>query len=273
MSPAWFVAVTRRYPFNRGRDFFFRNFVRGQPLQEKLATLPNPRLTRRGFPVFCNPCDVASDWIKVWGEHERITEKFLLAALAHGGTFLDVGANIGYFSLLVGHEYSDRCQVLAFEPNPPIFALLQAGIERSRGAKIIHSVPLAVSDHAGRLEFILDPENTGHSRLRGSGESARGSPIDVVTLDAWLDEKPPPSKIAAIKLDVEGCELRALRGMERTLRQHQPALVVEIIDEHLRDFGDSRAEPFAFLDRLGYATAAGILADQNLYLQAPAISR
>jgi len=270
MSPAWLVAVTRRYPLNRGRDFFFRNFVRGCPLQAKLATLPNPQLTRRGFPVFCNSQDVTSDWIKLWGEHERITEEFLMASLANGGTFLDLGANIGYFSLLVGHEYGDRCRVVAFEPNPPIFALLQAGVERSRGAKIIQTVSAAVSDQAGQLEFMVDGENTGHSHLTGNAEKGQGVTVDVVTLDGWLSQHPLPARITAIKLDVEGCELRALRGMEQTLRQHRPALVVEVVDEHLRNYGGSRSDLFGFLEQVGYATNRGILADQNLYLSAPA---
>lgn len=260
------VALTRRYPLNRGRDFFFRNFARGGALREGLAALPNPRFTRRGFPVFCNPRDLTSDWITLWGEHERVTERFLLEALAGGGVFLDVGANVGYFSLLIAHEYGDRCDVLAFEPNPLIFALLQAGAGCSRGKESIRAIPLAVSNRAGRLEFVLDQDNTGHSRLGAAGQSGSIA-VDVVKLDDWLEANPPVARIAAVKLDVEGCELRALRGMEQMLRRHRPALVVEVIDEHLRDFGDTRTELFAFLDGVGYAVAAGVFADQNLYLR------
>lgn len=263
-------AAAQRYPFTRGRDFFFRNFVHGRALEERLAELPNPRRTRRGFPIFCNPHDVTSDWIKLWGEHERVTEQFLLEALGAGGTFLDLGANIGYFSLLIAHELAGRCHVIAFEPNPPIYRLLEAGAGASRGAAALRLVPLAISDRAGRLDFVIDARNTGHSHLAGVHESGATQQVGVVVLDEWLAQNPPPARIAAVKLDVEGCELKALRGMERTLRTHRPALVIEIIEEHLREFGDSDAAVRAFLDGIGYVTAEAHAADGNLYLRPPA---
>lgn len=260
--------AAHRYPLTRGRDFFFRNFVSGRPLQDHLATLPNPIVTRRGFAVFGNPRDTTSDWIRLWGEHERQTERFLLEALDGGGTFLDLGANVGYFSLLIAHELAGRCQVAAFEPNPPIFKLLQAGARASRGATSIRLVPLAISDRAGRLDFVIDRANTGHSHLAGAGETGASGTVEVVALDEWLTQNPPASRIAALKLDVEGCELKALRGMERTLREHRPAIVVEVIEEHMRSFGDSIAALTAFLESLGYPAKAAAPADGNLYLRA-----
>jgi len=85
LSLSLLLGLTRRYPLVRGRDFFYRNFVKGKPLQARLAQLPNPAPTRRGFGIFCNAADLTSDWIKVWGEHETVTEKFLLHHLRGGG--------------------------------------------------------------------------------------------------------------------------------------------------------------------------------------------
>ncbi len=261
--------VTRRYPFTRGRDFFFRNFVLRRGLSERLARLPNPQRTRRGFPIFCNPRDTTSDWIKLWGEHERRTERFLLDAMKGGGTFLDLGANIGYFSLLIAHEYGARCHSIAFEPNPPIFRLLAEGVRVSRHAGALAAVPLAISDRGGRLDFVVDPENTGHSHLATAGEAGAKESVEVVVLDEWLAANPPPSRIAAIKLDVEGCELNALRGMERMLREHRPAIVVEVIEDHLRAFGASIAAVAEFLKGLGYDPANTPSEDGNFYLRPP----
>lgn len=261
-------AAARRYPFTRGRDRFYK-VLRGPALDDYLDNLPAMQTTRRGFTIHCNPRDLTSDWIKFWGEHERLTESFLLEVLQRGGTFLDVGANVGYFSLLVAHELADLCQVVAFEPNPPIFALLQAGVNASRGAQIVRVVPLALADSAGRLEFVVEAGNTGHSHLAASGEGGSSRTVEVVVLDQWLAQFPPPSRIAAIKLDVEGCEFKALRGMERTLREHRPALVVELIEEHLRAFGDSSSEVHAFLEGIGYSVRDAAVADGNLYLRAP----
>lgn len=238
-------------------------------MENYLATLPEVQVTRRGFSVHCNPHDLTSDWIKLWGEHERVTETFLLDALGGGGTFLDLGANVGYFSLLIAHELADRCHVIAFEPNPPIFELLQAGAKAARGASVVRTVPLAISDRTGQLDFVVDPANTGHSHLAAAGEGASSRTVEVVILDDWLAEFPPPARIVAVKLDVEGCELKALRGMERMLREHRPALVVEVIEDHLRNFGDSSAELISFLVGLGYPATAAVSADGNLYLPAP----
>lgn len=262
-------AAARHYPLTRGRDRIFHHWVRGGAMEDYLATLPEVQVTRRGFSVHCNSHDLTSDWIKLWGEHERLTETFLLEALGGGGTFLDLGANVGYFSLLIAHELADRCHVIAFEPNPPIFGLLQAGVNASRGASVVRLVPLAISDRTGRLDFVVDPANTGHSHLGTASEGASSRTVEVVILDDWLAQFPPPSRIAAVKLDVEGCELKALRGMERTLREHRPAIVVEVIEGHLRNFGDSSAELKSFLVNLGYSATAAVSADGNLYLPAP----
>ena len=257
------LRLARCYPFVRGRDFFFRHFVRGKPLQQQLARRANPVMTRRGFGIFCNGFDYTSDWIKVWGEHETVTEKFLLRHLRDGGAFLDVGANIGYFSLLVAHEFAGKSPVTAFEPNPGICALLREGAGCSRGRAAIQIVEAAVSDAAGELELVVESGNTGHAFL-GAKEAGSVS-VAVVKLDDWLERHPPSQRIAAIKLDVEGCEMKALRGMEATLRKHRPALTVEIIDSHLQMFGSSRGEVIAFLEALGYVEEMASR-DDNLYL-------
>src|SRR5438067_52775 len=95
------LRLTKHYPLTRGRDFFFRNFVAGKSFARFLDEIPNPIRTRRGFPLFCNTADYLSHWLKVWGEYESGTEAFLLDHMRGGGTFLDVGANMGYFSLLI----------------------------------------------------------------------------------------------------------------------------------------------------------------------------
>lgn len=263
LTLTFLLQLARRNPFVRGRDYFFRHFVKGKPLQAQLAKRANPLLTRRGFPIFCNGFDYTSDWIKVWGEHEIVTEKFLLRHVRKGSAFLDVGANIGYFSLLIAHEFAGQCRVTAFEPNPKICALLRQGAEGSRGRSGIQIVEAAASDAAGELELVVDAENTGHAFLGAKGEGSVR--VAVLKLDDWLEKHPQPEPVAAIKLDVEGCEMKALRGMEATLRKHRPALVVEVIDSHLEQFGSSRSELIAFLTALGYVEETPSR-DDNLYL-------
>lgn len=262
------LAMARRYPFTRGRMRFFLDVVQRGAIEERLAALPAAQRTRRGFEIHCNPHDFTSDWIKLWGEHERLTERFLLDAMKGGGTFLDLGANIGYFSLLIAHEFGERCGVIAFEPNPPIYELLVAGAAASRRVNALRLVPLAISDQPGELSFVVDARNTGHSHLAAPGEPGAARSVPVVVLDDWLAQNPPASPVRAVKLDVEGCELKALRGMARLLREQRPALVVEVIDEHLRQFGDTRAALEHFLSDVGYREPWAA-EDGNLYFRSP----
>ena len=156
--------------------------------------------------------------------------------------------------------------VIAFEPNPRTADVLERSVAHNGYEDRIQVVRTAVADEEGELDFAIDTANSGRCRI--ANESSRGARtvrVPVVTLDAWLDRHPLTKRVSIVKIDVEGCEVRALRGMRRFLAEHRPALVVEAYDDTLRSYGSSLPELHGLVDELGYREVRP--ADGNMYLE------
>jgi FkbM family methyltransferase len=233
-----------------------------------LASLENPTRTRRGFGIYTVPGDLTSDWIKLHGQHESGVETFILRHLGAGATLLDIGANIGYFSLLAAVTAGARA--VAFEPQRPIAQLLARSAAHNGVADRVRVEPLALSSAAATLRMTLCPGNTGHARLAGAGDSEAGpDPVQVVALDEWLKGN-PVGPVSVCKIDTEGAELDVLRGMVQLLDRDGPAVVVEVIDGHLARFGASGQGVLGLLRGLGYADVSDrytFRGDTNRYLE------
>lgn len=147
------------------------------------------------------------------GRYERELQRFLRDTLRPGDVFYDVGAHHGFFSLAAARL---GASVYAFEPVEANLRRLQRNIELN-GADV-EVVAAAVSDAAGRL---------GLARGKSSAQwrTEPGDEVTSVTLDDFARNHPAPR---VVKIDVEGAELRVLRGAERLLREHRPILVCEL---------------------------------------------
>jgi FkbM family methyltransferase len=255
-------ALCQRWPFLRGRDALMRRFLPGA-FGDSLAAHGPWITTRDGWQMKANMGrDYSSQMLKMFGELEPVTKAFLLEHHGPQGAFLDVGANVGYFSLLLAHRQPSS-RVFAFEPNPAIACHLDESIVRNSLMDRLTLHPLAASDTSGTLSFIVDAENSGHSRLSGDGR-AGAFEVEMIRLDDWLPAQLGERPLHVVKIDVEGAELRVLRGMKNLLQTHRPALVVEAYDHHLREFGDDLPSMRAFLSGAGYQEAHA--SDGNLYL-------
>ncbi|MBK8094086.1 MAG: FkbM family methyltransferase [Verrucomicrobiaceae bacterium] len=255
-------AVAKRWPFLRGRDWLMRKTF-GRAFGDYLAKSCSWVDTRGGWTMRANNgIDYTSRSLKLFGEMEKTTSQFLLKHMPEHGCFLDVGANVGYFSLEIAHR-RPHAQVIAIEPNPQIAALLSESIAHNQLTERIHLHSVAASDITGELKFRLDQENTGHSRL--AMETIQDAIIvSSVILDDWLPSHLGELPLSVVKIDVEGAELRVLRGMARLIKQFHPTLVIEGYDDHLREFGDSLSALVKWLDDAGYKEVEP--RDGNLYL-------
>lgn len=257
-----FHAFCGAWPLERGRDFFMRHTVDGS-FGRYLAEFGPWTTTRDGWPIRTNMGhDYAAQMLKMFRELEPATKHFLHRHMSADGLFLDVGANVGYFSLLLAHTSPDA-RVIALEPNPPIASLLEESIARNQLGSRISLHRVAAADTAGRLEFGVDAANTGHSRLANDHHAGSIS-VETVVLDDWLPSHLNGRPLSLVKIDVEGAEHRVLRGMHQLIAQYRPAMVVEGYDEHLREFGDSFEGLRAWLDDAGYDEVRPW--DGNLYL-------
>jgi len=255
--------IARLWPLHRGRDAFMRHAFARTSFKDHLMDMPEWIHTRENFLLrTLGGDDYTSLALKLWGDFEPHTKSFILREMRPGGTFLDLGANVGYFSLLVVHA-DLSCRAIAFEPNPEIAARLADSSRENRLENRVQVVVKALSDRAGMVAFGIDAQNSGHSRF-ALPEHEKVIKVEAVVLDDWLAANAANHDIHVIKLDIEGAEMLALRGMRRLLSERRPALVIEGFDDLLREFGSTIDELKSFVQELGYREVMPVY-DGNTY--------
>lgn len=192
------------------------------------------------------------DWVTpvlveqgVWEPGETA---FLEAHLRAGTTFLDIGAHVGYFSVLAARLVGPRGLVLAFEPDPRNFELLLANVWRNGLANVV-CFPWAVGAASSFASLYLSETNTGDHRIVPAAEERPRITVRSVALDS-LDVVRSP--VQMIKLDTQGTEHLAVRGMERLLAASpRVVLTVEFWPMGIRLAGDDAASVLAYYRSLG----------------------
>lgn len=194
----------------------------------------------RGLSILVYP---RYDLEYVRGDHESWMQDQLSSWLGRGEVFFDVGAHLGFFSLVAARLVGPSGAVLAFEPDPDNFARLQANIARNN-TYWVRPYSLAVSDRRGTTLFARN--SAACSGMQGrmlAGEAVTGEDIltvQAVTLDDHYD-----LRSGVVKVDVEGGELLVLKGAKRLLAEgslrwlveaHSGELETEVV-EVLREAG------------------------------------
>jgi FkbM family methyltransferase len=181
---------------------------------------------------------------KRWFEAREIDH---LRRLVHPGTsVIDVGANIGFFTLRFADWVSGPGRVIAIEPDQDNFVQLQRVVAQSGHGGIADLYEGGAAETQGTSYLVRNPHHPADHRL-----GDHGVPITLYTIDGLLAERGWPP-VSLIKIDVQGAEVRVLKGAQETLRRLRPALYVEIDDGALAQGGFSAAELIADLSGLGY---------------------
>ena len=175
-----------------------------------------------------------------------------------GMQIVDVGANVGLYSLLLAELAGDEGSVLAFEPEPNLFAMLLVNCARNE-VRNVTAQQLALGQRNGRVIFQRSAFNSGDNRL-GRRTSAH-EPIEVELV--CFDDLHPEAAPDFIKIDVQGHELDVLSGMERALQASVSVRVFfEFCPRAARAAGSSAEALLDFFrerDFLLYETAGGKL--------------
>lgn len=227
-----------------------RWFVRTHLLRRRLLTA---RVDALGLEVLAYARDMLGRHLYRRGVYEQELTRFVLQdlRLRDGAVALDIGANLGWYSLLLGRRFP-RARIHAFEPEPRNLELLRENVRRNGlGNVTVHAA--AVADRAGTMALYPYPEkNMGRHSLLPI-HAATPIPVAAVRLDDWLaDAGIGPAEVDFVKIDVEGYEEPALRGAARLLAAGPPILA-EFAPKYIRRGG---LEPRAYLDLLrgaGYA--------------------
>lgn len=206
-----------------------------------VADLRTPHGRRLFGYGFCEPAAVA-----------------MRALLEPGDVMIDGGANIGLFTLLAAARVGAGGRVIACEPSPTTMGLLAANVARN-DYEWVDLREVALADVAGRLSLEVFDPGSGFSSFAPAA-SGRQVEVEVTTLDEVADEV--MDRLALVKLDVEGAELRALKGASRILEAARPDFIVELEPEHLERQQGSIAEIqrcFEDAGYVGYAISGGTL--------------
>ena len=170
--------------------------------------------------------------------------------LRPGDVFVDAGAYHGWYSLIAGGAVGGTGLVLAFEPNPEAFAVLERNIALS-GQHNIRIFRLALAGAAGTVWLYKGPGDESPSALAyvpgGAGrESVLARRLDDVLAELQV------SRVALMKLDVQGAETDLLKGAMGALKQSRPALIFEVDPDAARHMGVSHQAAWEVLTGLGY---------------------
>jgi FkbM family methyltransferase len=193
------------------------------------------------------------------GYYEPITTLLAQELVCTADVFVDVGANVGFYSLVLSSSHPGL-RVVAFEPNPKNFELLQANARLNQFEQLA-CMPMAVSDSSGTAVLYLSPSAMSAS-LEQDFDPAHCADVKVPTtsLDAYLAQSPLPGRLV-IKVDVEGHEAAFFKGAEQTIALRKPEIITEVT-LHQENF------PISFLKQIGYRfyqiTDQGLLPTEEL---------
>ncbi len=213
--------------------------------------LPRTRRSRRVLAGPLRGCRIVTSWYEypaaLLGYTESALLRWLLATVKPGQTWLDVGAHYGYTALALARLVGPCGRVFAFEPVPSTVACLRE-TRRLNEIEQVRVVPVGLGE----------PDDVGHMNIaleRGmanplSGATGHTSAVTIACLDqVWDGLSEGDTRVHGVKMDVQGMELHALRGMRSILTAHRPLLALEF------HAGVDRDAVQSLLTRCGYENA------------------
>ena len=222
-----------------------------------MNNIVNIQLQNFRFDLCLHEDETLSNRLKEFGYHNYNNIDLLQKFLKPGQHFLDLGANIGWYTVLGSFITGDRGRVYAFEPDKNNFALLEQNCQINNCNNTVLENYI-VSDITGTERLYRNPENFGDHSL-GKNTHLRcfnyhtESHCDIksLRLDQYFDYE-NFSAIALIKMDTQGSEPKIVRGLEKLLTKHRPTIIMEYSPGHIYDVGNSPFEIFAFIENFRY---------------------
>jgi FkbM family methyltransferase len=206
-----------------------------------------------GFAFYCRLTGLIEWQLFVYGYFEKDIRDYIAQSLAEGDIFVDVGANIGCFTLLASKLVGGQGRVLAFEPQAEAFGRLSANVQLNSLSNIeLNNFALGAA--AGEMKLYSSGSDWSHcSSLHPSSwhNEQIFSTVKVVKLDDVLSQA-SVKQVKLIKIDVEGGELDVLRGAENVLLEFKPRLLIEICQQTYKAAGWELSEMVSFLSRFQY---------------------
>jgi len=157
------------------------------------------------------------------GTYEEFETELFKKEIKESDIILDIGANIGYFTLIFAQIVGNHGKVFAFEPDPTNFALLKKNVEIN-GYENIVLINKAVSNKSGKLKLFLSDDNRGDHRIYDSYDGRNFVEIESIKLDDFFNDY--NGKIDFVKMDVQGAEFLVVQGMLNLLNKNKNMKII-----------------------------------------------
>lgn len=177
----------------------------------------------------------------IQGQYETKKTSAVEAAVQRGDVIYDIGAHVGYFSLIMAQEAGPDGHVYSFEPRALNFRFLKKHIRINEFSNI-STFPYCVGESSGQVRFN-DRTGTGTGHVSEDGDLS----VDMISIDGERDQGlnlPPPN---VIKIDVEGGERDVLKGTIRTIKQSEPTIILAVHSEELESDCRDLLEPMGYV--------------------------
>jgi len=204
-------------------------------------------IVTQGSRMYVASHDVGvTPYLLEWGTYEQYETALFRRLVCEGMVVVDVGANIGYYTLLAAQLVGAQGRVFAFEPDPYNYGMLCKNIELNKYRNVV-PVEKAVFAESGKRQLFLDKRNLGGHSLSAANVGEGGVlMVEATSLDDYFENS--NCKIDVVKIDVQGSELDVLEGMRKTIdRCGSLKIITEFWPVGLRNCGH---DPRAFLERL-----------------------
>lgn len=212
---------------------------------------PSTRVHIRGFSIEVDPRDqLIAKKLALYGKFEEYVGELLISLSKRGTVVVDIGANVGIHTIPMASRVGVNGRVVAFEPDPDNFEILRRNLDMNRLSNVtLHK--LAVSFEPSDALLYQGNSNRGALSLNAENASVGGNPIEPVPVQVVVaDEllKDYEGCISLIKIDIEGAEPLAVRGLEVTLKANPDVKIVfEFNPRFIENFG---LDPLEFLQSM-----------------------
>ena len=204
----------------------------------------------QGSKMYLDPGDSLD--LSINGVYGELDTKIIRDNIKEGDIVIDVGANIGYYTLIFAQLVGSSGKVFAFEPEPKNFEILKKNIEINNYQNIVAEQKI-VSDKSGIVKlFIAEHGIVGH-RINQQKSSQKFIEVESIILDNYIKKLNLDSKINFIKIDVEGSEPKVLEGAKGIMQKsNQLKIFTEFNRESVKEYGVEPKEMIDLLYRNGF---------------------
>jgi len=198
-----------------------------------------------GYKMYANTLDrITALYLWKFSALESLETKLIRKLVKKNMVIFDIGANIGYYTLIFADMVGGNGKVYAFEPDPSNYRLLLKNL-KANGCDNVITIKKAISDKVGEINFFFSEEHRGDHRIYDPGDGRKLLRVKTTVLDEFVRDKIQPD---IIKIDIEGGEFLAFLGMDKTIKSNKGLIIVcEFWPSALKKCG---ASPQKFLNKI-----------------------